>query len=157
LISYTAEALVSGYCPNERVYWISSAPTALRRLFAGQMLARACGSRIAHQRLRSRNSRHLQCCPFWRARGIPAARPAPGVPCGGWLVAGYRIRYKGNLLKPPKSIGGLPAISSFAKAIGTKHGSGLLSGFEDEVRCSSTQPTWATRPSSSQPCHSEWA
>jgi hypothetical protein len=102
LISYTAEALVSGYCPNERVYWISSAPTALRRLFAGQMLARACGSRIAHQRLRSRNSRHLQCCPFWRPRGIPAARPAPGVPCGGWLVAGYRIRYKGKSFETTK-------------------------------------------------------
>jgi hypothetical protein len=33
--------------------------------------------------LRSRNSRHLQCCPFWCPRGIPAGRHYPRGTGGG--------------------------------------------------------------------------
>jgi hypothetical protein len=44
---------------------------------SGEHLSRACGRRTTHERLRSRNSRHLQCCPFWCLRGLPAARHYP--------------------------------------------------------------------------------
>jgi hypothetical protein len=45
---------------------------------------RACGRIVTHERLRSRNSRHLQCCPFWCLRGIPAARHYPRGTGGGF-------------------------------------------------------------------------
>jgi hypothetical protein len=45
--------------------------------------SRACGGSPPHERLRSRNSRHLQCCPFWCPRGMPAARHYPRGTGGG--------------------------------------------------------------------------
>ena len=47
------------------------------------LAARACGGSPPHERLRSRISRHLQCCPFWCPRGIPAGRHYPRGTGGG--------------------------------------------------------------------------
>jgi hypothetical protein len=60
----------------------------------------AIGGSPPHERLRSRNSCHLQCCHFWCPRGTPAARYYPratgGGPGGGlrsifWRVAVYFV------------------------------------------------------------------
>ena len=109
MISYTAEALVSGYCPNERVYWISSAPTALRRLFAGQMLLgvrqQNRSSAAAVQELAPLAvlsflvpSRHIRCSVL-----------PPGYWGGSWWrVTAYLLAEDIEILSvtPKKSIGG---------------------------------------------------
>jgi hypothetical protein len=45
------------------------------------------------ERLRPRDSRHLQCCPFWCPRGIPAARCYSRGTGGGswWRVTAYLL------------------------------------------------------------------
>jgi hypothetical protein len=62
------------------------------RRVQGAAGSRACGGSPPHEGLRSRNSRHLQCCPFWCLRGIPAARHYPrgtggGAASGSWAYA----------------------------------------------------------------------
>jgi hypothetical protein len=59
---------------------------------------RACGGSPPHERLRSRNSRHLQCCPFGVLEAYPPVGTTPGVP-GGELVAGYRMFMKEPLTR----------------------------------------------------------
>jgi hypothetical protein len=58
---------------------------------------RACGRRIAHERLRSNNSCHLQCCLFWCIRGVPAARHYPRGTAGG-AGGGLRSILSGSVL-----------------------------------------------------------
>ena len=48
-----------------------------------QETSRALTGSWAPHPLRSRNSRHLQCCPFWCPRGIPAGRHYPRGTGGG--------------------------------------------------------------------------
>jgi hypothetical protein len=95
LVPHTAEALVSGYCPNERVYWISSAPTALRRLFSGQV-ASACGGSRSAQGLRPRPSPGRQCPRRWGSRGPwcgpPLACDLPGP--GFWVLVTPRLFFR---------------------------------------------------------------
>jgi hypothetical protein len=64
---------------------------------------RACGGSPPHERLRSRNSRHLQCCPSWCPRGIPAARYYPRGTGGGgwWRVTGYFLAGCGLFCRVP--------------------------------------------------------
>jgi hypothetical protein len=65
---------------------------------------RACGGSPPHERLRSRNSRHLQCCPFWCPRGTSAARYYPrgtGGGAGGGLRAIFwwvTVYFSGSVL-----------------------------------------------------------
>jgi hypothetical protein len=52
-------------------------------LYLSDSLSRALTGSWAPHPLRSRNSRHLQCCPFWCPRGIPAGRHYPRGTGGG--------------------------------------------------------------------------
>jgi hypothetical protein len=130
------------------------------------------GGSPPHERLRSRNSRHLQCCPFWCPRGTPAARyyPPPGYWGGSWWrVTGYFLAGCGLFCRVPFFFWSWWRAScehalhrSLAFAIVLRTMLAPAPAQASTWRCSSAQQCsqleqQATRTSSFQPCHSEWA
>jgi hypothetical protein len=97
---------VSAACTVLGVYYLPPSDACSRHKFS------ACGGSPPHERLRSRDSRHLQCSPFWCPRGIPAARYYPrgagGGAGGGLRPIFWRVLSKGSLRKKHSSSGTNP-------------------------------------------------